>query len=488
MRRVVSLWLPTWPTDHRRRTAPDAPPPDEPLVTASHDGHRRIIAAADQAARSLGLYSGMPLAHAQAMIPDLTIVEADPDGEAASLAAAATWCLRYAPLTAPDPPDGIWIDATGCPHLFGGEAAMLADLVEKFARAGIAARAAIADTPGAAWAVARHGAAAIATISDTAAALAPLPVAALRLPADMSAALRRLGLERIGQLTARAPLALRFGPILMRRLDQAFGRAPEPITPVLPEQTISQRRAFAEPLCTADAFAAIIGKLVGEICEKLERAGKGARRLDLLFERVDTTTQAVRIGTARPSRAPAHLARLLEERLENVDPGPGVEAMHLIVSLAEPLQPVQTGTDQAPDIAGLVDRLINRLGSDHVYRAAPVESDLAERSVRLVDPLAPADDRSWPDSLPRPTRLFDPPVPVETLAELPDQPPVRFTWRRVQHRIRHADGPERVYGEWWRHSEEVWAVRDYFAVEDDTGARFWLYRNGDMRWFLHGIF
>ena len=147
-RRVVSVWLPTWPTDRLRRHRADAPPPDRPFVTAWHDGRRRIVAAPDQAAARLGLHAGMPLAHAQAMVSGLTIAEADPEGDTAALADAAAWCLRYTPLAAPDPPDGLWLDTTGCAHLSGGERAMLEDLRARFARAGIAARVAVADAPG----------------------------------------------------------------------------------------------------------------------------------------------------------------------------------------------------------------------------------------------------------------------------------------------------------------------------------------------------
>jgi protein ImuB len=536
MRRVVSVWLPTWPTDRLRRHGIGSP--DSPLITSLHDGRRRTVAASDQAAIGLGLQVGMKLTQAQALVPGLSVVEADQEGDATALAEAAAWCLRYAPTTAPDPPDGLWIDATGCTHLFGGEQRMLEDLRGRFRQTGVEARAAIADTPGAAWAVARHGgsAATIVPRGDCAASLAELPVAGLRLPEDTQQALRRLGFERIGQLAAapRGPLALRFGDGVLRRLDQALGRVFEPLTPICPPTVTSHRLVFVEPILTQEAFAEAIRSLAGSVCEALERQGQGARQLDLLFERVDGSLQAIRVGTARPARAPKHLARLLEDRLEAVDPGLGVEAMRLVVPLAERLGYVQpTGGLPAgglvaaeatcDDIAPLVDRLTNRLGAGRVYRAEPVESDVPERSVRTVPPLTPprrepplrepalratphratphrATSRQatwwWPTTLPRPVRLLDPPQRVQAMALLPDQPPVQFVWRGLRHRVRRSDGPERVFGEWWRRSSEVWAVRDYFAVEDEHGARFWLFRQGDgvdpatgdLGWFLHGLF
>ncbi len=463
-----------------------------------------MLHAVNAPARALGLYPAMPLAQAQAMIPALRVEPADPAGDAAGLGGIAAWCLRYAPLTAPDPPDGIRIDATGCAHLFGGEAGLLDGIVGRLKRAGLAARAAIADTPGAAWALARHEAAPVSVVAPGghAAALRALPVAALRLPEASVAALGRVGLERIGQLmdAPRAPLALRFAEAL-RRLDQVVGKVFEPIEPVWPPECVWARRGFLEPLLTAEAFTCAIADLCGSVCRDLEKRGLGARRMDLLFERVDGTHQVLRIGTARPTREQKHLARLLDEQLDQVDPGLGVEAMRLTVSLAEGFTRTQPaslleGRDHQPDVAVLVDRLVNRLGAEHVYRAAPVESDVPERSVRRIPPLAGQQRQTWPKHLPRPSRMLTPPQPVEAIAMLPDQPPAVFTWRRQRHRIRRADGPERILGEWWRHDGELQASRDYWQVEDEDGRRFWLYRSGDgvdpatgdLRWFLHGFF
>ena len=448
----------------------------------------------------------MPLAHAQAMVPDLTIVDATPAEDADALERLAAWCLGLSPMTAADPPDGVWIDATGCTHLHGGETPMLSLLSEHLARHGLTGRVVIADTPGAAHGLARYGGRPVAVIEPGghADALALLPVEALRIDAETAAGLRRLGLDLIGQLavTPRGPLARRFGNGLLTRLDQALGRVREPIQPVLPPETISIRRTFVEPLSTAEAFVTVILVLVGEACTRLEQRGEGARRLDLVFERVDATVQVVRIGTSRPVRDVRHLARLLDERIEEVDPGPGVEAMRLVLPLVEPLAYAQRSGGLAPgekdeaDLSELIDRLVNRLGPDKVYRLQTVESDVPERSqqpVSIYAPLAPAVPASpWP----RPVRLLERPELVETLAMMPDHPPKAFTWRRVRHRVIRADGPERITGEWWRRSAEFVAVRDYWIVENQDGRRFWLFRQGDginpttggLSWFLHGFF
>ncbi len=335
-------------------------------------------------------------------------------------------------------------------------------------------------------------------------ALASLPLDALRLPRALTDSLRVLGFEQIRDLTAapRAPLVRRFGPLLVTRLDQAHGAVFEPIIPLVPPDLIQARLAFPEPILTADALSVVIARLTREVCEALEQAGQGARRLDLLFERVDGAIPILRVGTARASRDPRHLARMLDERLERIDPGLGVEAMRLVVLQADPLAQAQavmpnTGRDAAhQDLGPLVDRLANRLGAASVYRAEAVESDVPERSARRVPPLSPKPRTTWPADLPRPVRLLDPPQPIEAMALLPDHPPIAFTWRRVRHRVRHADGPERIAGEWWKRDGEMRSVRDYFRVEDEEGRRFWLFRRGDgadpdtgdRRWFLHGFF
>ncbi len=503
MRRVVSLYLPYLPTDLLRRRGGL---PAGPLVTALHDGRQLTIGAADAASVWLGLRPGLPIGQAQARLPGLVVAPAAPDRDAASLRRIARLCLRYAPLTAPAAPDGVWIDATGSAHLFGGERRMLGSLVRRFEADGFEARAAIAGTPGAAHAMARFGALenhiAVVAPGGEQAALAALPIEALRLDAQTCRDLRLIGLDTVGSLASmpRGPLARRFGAAVGMRLDQAFGDVLEPIRPQPPSRPVASRLGFVEPLLTADAFAAVIERLVGDVCIRLETSGLGARRLELEFERGGGTGQMVRVAIARPVRDRRRLSRLLAERIETVDPGLGVEAMRLSVRSADRLDAMQVDAPFgdggfSEGVSPLVDTLINRLGADRVWRPAPLQSDVPERSVARAEPLSVGDE-TWPADLPRPVRLFDPPQPVEVMALMPDHPPASFTWRRVRHRVRHADGPERIAGEWWRRAGEVSALRDYFRVEDTEGRRFWLFRRGngldpatgDMRWFLHGLF
>jgi len=474
-------------------------------VLVGRDGQRRVVLAADAAAQAAGLRAGMPATKAQALVPGLAIQEADPAADARALDRLALWMLRrYAPIVAADPPDGIVIDSTGADHLHGGEAVMLADMVRRLVASGVAARAAVADSWGAAHALARFADHTILGIppGSSVTAIAQLPIAALRLPPEMVSDLRVLGFERIADLAAqpRAPLALRFGPELGRRLDQALGRMGEPIDPIRPPELIEVRRVFAEPIAAAETIARYIGKLVIALCAALETSGLGARRLDLICHRVDSRAQAVRVGTVLPVRDAKRLTRLLCDKIETIDPGFGIEAMTLAAIVAEPLAEKQTVTalieEPEPDVSGLIDTLANRVGARRLYRLAPVASDVPERSVIRIAPLAPETGVTWKGEWPRPSRLLSPPEPIEAIALLPDHPPVSFTWRGVRRRVRCADGPERVFGEWWKRDPELIAVRDYFRVEDDAGERYWIFRSGDgedaatgsHRWFLHGIF
>jgi protein ImuB len=506
MPRVISVFLPTLSTDRVRRRAGDtAPPPETPLILVGRDGRRRVVLAADVAAQSAGLRVGMPASKAQALVQDLVIQDANPIADAEALERLAFWMLqRFAPIVAADPPAGIVIDSTGADHLHGGESATLAILVEKLASVGLRARAAIADTWGAAHALARFDARpGLASEPGNAAHdIAPLPIAALRLASDMVRDLHVLGFDSVGDVLAqpRAPLALRFGPELGRRLDQATGSLAEPIEPIRPEALIEVRRAFPEPIGAAQTVARYIGELATQLCDALERRGLGARRLDLICQRVDSRAQAVRVGTGLPLRDVKRMTRLLCDKIEAIDPGFGIEVMSLAATVTEPLLPKQSSSiliDQPePDVSGLIDLLANRVGERNLYRAAPVASDVPERTVRHIPALAPETGAEWPGRWPRPSRLLTHPEAIDTVALLPDHPPASFTWRGVRRRVKRADGPERVFGEWWKRDPELTAVRDYFRLEDDAGERYWVYRAGDgedpltgsQRWFLHGIF
>jgi protein ImuB len=298
----MSLWLPRWPIDRRR--SGQSPAPDRPFALAQALGNRRLVAAVNAAAEALGILPGLPLTDARALHPALAVAEADPVGDAAALAKLAQWCNRYSPWTAPHGSDGIWLDVTGCAHLKGGEAALLREVVERLARHGIEGRAAIADTAGVAWAVARCGAMASAVVPPGAAraAIAALPVAALRLDPMQAVELERLGLRRIGDLypLPRADLAARFGDQVALRLDQALGAAAEPLSPLPPAPARWTRRRFAEPIATPEALAEAMRGLIEVLCRALGAEMLGVRRLVRRWRRGGDRH---RHGTAKPRRA-----------------------------------------------------------------------------------------------------------------------------------------------------------------------------------------
>ena len=314
-------------------------------MLAATVGNRRLVTAADDAAQAMGIRPGMALTDARALHPTLAVAPADPVGDAAALARLAAACGRYSPWTVPHGADGIWLDITGCAHLRGGEESLAAELVERLAGRGISARAGIADTPGAAWAVARCGPDAIALVppGGARAALKSLSIMGLRLDSAVVAELERLGLHRIGDLyaLARSALAPRVGTAVMQRLDQALGAAAEPLSPLPPPPFRWARRRFAEPIATPEVLTAAMSELLAPLCRRLAGERLGARRLVLTLYRIDGTSAEVAIGTARPSRDPRHLLRLLAERLVEIDPGLGIEDMVLAATVVETLAAVQ---------------------------------------------------------------------------------------------------------------------------------------------------
>jgi len=511
MRRVMYLWLQHWPIERRllsRRKNSGAPAEEAPFAIVADVAGRRLLATVNSAAAAAGLAPGMPLADALSFFPGLATAPAEPAEDAAALRRLAEWCSRYSPWTAPDGADGVKIEITGSAHLWGGEAALAADLMARLDCRHVTGRIAIADTLGAAWATARFAEGKSPIIlppGEIRAALAPLPVEALRLDPVTTQGLRRVGLKRVGDLSAmpRDALARRFGEMVVRRLDQSQGDLPEPLSPLGEAPARRVRLSFAEPIADPADLLRATERLVEDLVPRLAQEGTGARRLDLGFHRVDGRVERLRLGTARPSRDPRHLTALFKERLDTVDPGLGIEDVILAAFAVEPLLPEQIGlsgytpTNEASGLAPLLDRLGNRLGLAAVSRLEPRASHIPERAsdrVPVGSPRSPA--AQMPDKPPRPIRLFEPPEPVDAFWLLPDDPPFRFAWRRRRHRVTLADGPERIAEEWWRTegSGAVDAIRDYYRVEDEEGRRFWLFRAGlhghdhPPRWFVHGVF
>jgi protein ImuB len=522
MSRILCAWSPNWAIANWRRRAnangpqSDAPPdpgaagPPPPFALVETVRQVRRLSAVSLEALRLGLHPGQKATDAMALVPGLVTAEAEPEADAEALAGLVDWCVRFSPAVAADAPDGLFLDITGVAHLWGGEAELMEDFRARLAGNGLPFRLAVADTPGAAWALCRFGGdGTIAPPGGQGALLAPLPPAALRLDPESAAQIERLGLRRVSQLMEipRAPLGRRFGAQTLMRLDQALGRAAEALSFRRPPTPWVARLAFFEPISAPEDMARVTEDVTAKLCARLEAEGQGARRFEIAFHRVDGKALPVVVGLSLAGRDARRVARLFQPKLETVDPGFGVESVTICAYAVEPVSGRQARIDAGLDaavedgLAPLVDRLVNRLGPERVWRAAPVESHVPELAVRRDAALgaSPSQAAPWDREAPRPVRLFRRPEPLEQVfALLPDDPPRQFRWRGRLHEVRRAEGPERIGEEWWRREigeVSVTHVRDYYRVEDQEGARFWLFRAGlygdpdvSPKWWLHGVF
>ncbi|WP_121209677.1 Y-family DNA polymerase [Maricaulis maris] len=538
MRRHVCVWFPDWPLQRlgrsragsarplpaavsagdardkagSYRTEPSVTPPF--VLTENGPAGLRVVAA-NAAAQDQGVEPGQRFADARARAPDLMAEPVDRDADARALKALALWMERWSPSLAIWGDDSLLVDITGGAHLFGGETAMLADIAGSLARGGLTARLGLAPTPGAAWALAHEGA--DRTCLDTPDlhdGLRGLAMAGLRLTDETLTLLRRFGLTRIGQLydIDRKALARRFSSrqaaeAVLIRLDQALGRRTEPLDPIRPAPDHSVRLPCLEPLLHLDGVRAGLERLAPALSERLNQHGEGGRSFRLAAFRVDQSVAQLTVGAARPVFDPAHILRLFRDRLEQVDPGFGIELLELEAARTGPVTVVARGfgadfEGEAPDLAAismLADRITARLGDRVVRILKPVASHLPERAEALS--LYDGDLPDWRGAIPagqapRPIRLFERPETLEVIAEVPDGPPMRFVWRRIIHQVRRADGPERIAPEWWRPPPRPSRARDYYRVEDMQGRRYWIFREGlygDGRggppaWYVHGLF
>ncbi|MFT3809861.1 MAG: DNA polymerase Y family protein [Micropepsaceae bacterium] len=503
-RRYLALWFPFFPAERQKRYCGVQ---DEPLVLAGKAGNALHLTAVSRLAAGLGITPGIALADARASFPQLNVVDADREGDAALLRKLAAWADRFTPLVALSGQDGLLLDITGCAGLFGGEASLRRMAMQSLTQFGFSTRASIAGTPDAAEALARFGRVAIVPEGKDAAATANLPIMALNAGEDAMRALRRAGLRQIGDLAARAPAAFtaRFGRGLVTRLGRICGHEDRRLTPLRPPPPCRADRRFAEPLASAAALEEVLGGLLDEAAAELERRGLGGQTFEVSFFRSDGDIRRIGVATGRPSRDVIFIRKLFAERMgtlaDPIDPGFGFDAMRLSVIHTAPLGAAQADFVKPPDetaLADLIARLSVRFGQARVQGFAPEDTHMPERAARRVDALTikktpwTPPERYEPPL--RPLHMFDPPRPITVMAGLPDDPPRFFIWRRRQHMLAAIEGPERIAPEWWRQNEET-LTRDYYRVEDREGRRFWIYRRGindretpNADWFLHGLF
>jgi protein ImuB len=522
-RRILSLWLPRLPIDRIKRqlARSNASPADnDPCVVVAKQNNALQIFAVDDAAARFGLDVGLPLANARAICPQLRVFDADEVTDAKTLNDIADWCDRFTPLVALDPPHGLFLDITGCAHLFGGEAALMRMVCGALTRHGFAVSAAIAGTSICARTMTRHVHGCIVADGEEADAVRPLPVSALGADDAIIRGLRRAGLKTIGDVASRArhEITARFGAAFTTLLEQALGQGDAPISPRKPLPDYIVEKRFAEPVATEGVISATLSALAGMLVTAMAKQGKGARRLEASFFRTDGAVRAIVLDTGQPVTKAEMIDRLFRERLgalnDPLDPGFGFDLIRLAASRTEIVVQQQRDLDanvhDNDELAALIDRIAARIGGRRVVVHLPQDTHIPERAV-LAAPaqrhLAAATHAVWParaESEPplRPLRLFEKPEPIKVpFATVPDGPPHHFTWRRATHVVVRVEGPERVAMEWWKHDGEV-LTRDYFRVEDEAGLRFWIYRDGlygselvnqegkpvPANWFVHGLF
>jgi len=500
-KRFVALWFRRLITDWHVRRQPALR--DAAFVTAASEHGRMVVKAASPAAEGWGIGAGSVVADGRAVLPSLQVLDDAPGLAQKTLTALGEWCLRYTPTVAVDMPDGLVFDASGCAHLWGGERAYLQDVSAKMKAFGYDLRLAMADTVGAAWGVSRYGKltpiVAPGTQLET---LKPLPAAALRPEPDVLARLTKLGLYQIGQFIdmPRSALRRRFGEGLLRRIDQALGTEIEELQPVKPPVSFVERLPCLEPIRTATGIEVGLMQMLQGLCERLAKECKGLRCAVLTCFRVDGAVQKISVGTVRPSRSVAHLFKLFELKISALEPDLGFEAFVLEAPVVEDVSPEQEQLWEMSEsadnlrIVELLDRIAGKMGERVVHRYLPAEHYWPERSYRRASSLHEKPQSIWRTDRPRPVHLLPKPEPVGVMAALPDYPPAQFVYKGKMHGVRKSSGPERIEGEWWLEDAQA---RDYYCVEDEQGARYWLFREGryddvkatcEPQWYVHGFF
>jgi len=497
-KRFVSIWFPYLHTDWHTVRQPRLQ--QLPFVLTAPDHGRQVIRAVNAVAAQQGLAPGMVLSDARAIVQHLQVEADSPQLNTRLLTSLARWFIRYAPFAAPDPPDGILIDASGCAHLWGDEAAYLRHMQTKMKEAGYTTSTGMASTIGTAWALAHFaGPAAIAASGEEATALAALPPAALRLEKIITERLEKLGLKKIGQFSTMPIPVLhrRFGAALVQRMAQALGQIEEYFIPVETPQPYREHLPCPEPILTATGIQLALEKMLQQLCSRLQREGKGVRKLLFSCHRTDRQQVSIEASTTYPSVHVAHLYYLLSLRIGSIRAEPGIELFLLDAPVVEELQQAQqeiwetTMHSGHQALAELLDRLAQRIGATHIQRFLPAAHYWPERAIVKANTLTEIPATDWQVHRPRPIQLLTVPEPISVTAPIPDYPPMLFRYRGKLHTIKKADGPERIEQEWWLQTGQH---RDYYYVEDEEGQRFWLFRAGHYKgpsagqWFIHGFF
>lgn len=496
-KRFVTIWFPYLETD--RVTLTQKVLSAVPLVLSVMDHGRKRIAAVNPVAHAQGIRAGMVVADAKALLDNLVVLDHNDEATQQLLLRLAHWCIRFTPTVIPDAPAGLVLDATGCTHLWGGEEPYINHIIQRLNGFGLHARAAVADTIGAAWAVTRFGKTRVVPTGQQLNALCPLPAAALRIEEEVCRQLDKLGLRQVHHFIhmPRASLQRRFGEDCVRKIHFALGTEDELREALVVPEPWQERLPCIEPIVTRTGIEIGLQQLLAALCARLRNEGKGLRSAVFKGFRVDGKTVLLTIGTNKASHNETHLHKLFALKLESFEPGPGIELFVLEAPKVEDAVPLQTqlwgGAAGLQDdrLAELLDRVHARFGEGHFHRYLPAEHYWPERSVTATRSLTEKTNTPWTLDRPRPLQLLPQPETIEVTAPIPDYPPMNFRHKGKLHKVMRADGPERIEQEWWLQSGEH---RDYYCVEDEEGQRYWVFRSGHYQagakaqWYLHGYF
>lgn len=495
-RRFVSIWLHHFATDWFTRREPELR--NFPFVLRENSKGRMMIAATNYEAEKNGIACGTVLADARAVVPDLIVKDNLPERIENALKSLCEWCTRFSPIVATDPPDGILLEASGCSHLWGGDTLYVREITRRLEKMGYGVSVALADTAGAAWALARYSKSdKVVPVGLHTEALLPLPPEALRLEPEICYRLHQLGLHQIRQFIniSRSSLRKRFGATIILQLDLAQGAQMEILNPVQPVQLFTERLPCMEPIVTATGIRIALEQLVTSLCMRLFKEQKGLRKAIFKGHRVDNKIEQIEIGTNRPTHDVHHILKLFENSISLIEPALGIEVFILEAPVVEEHLPQQEKMWQSEGglddnrLAELLDRLAGKTGNT-IHRYLPEESYWPERSIKEATTLAEPVLASWRTDKLRPLHLLPRPERIDVSAPIPDYPPMLFRWHDKVHKIIKADGPERIEQEWWIRQGQH---RDYYRVEDEDGLRYWIFRSGHysdkvFHWYLHGFF
>lgn len=522
MERVICIYLPQWEIDlirrrisrrkwGKRRAVPACRLP--PMIVSVEVNQRLHVARCCPLATASGVSPAMDISEASALCPQAEVHPWQPDIYQQAMEKLVQWVGRFFPRVMIDPtphgvdagflasPHGLLIDASGTEHLHGGCRVLLCRIRQALKGLQFSTRLAAAPTIGSAWALAHYGAepAALIDSAQLPQMLAPLPVAALRLPRDICQHLSVVGIVHIKHLfnIQRSSLMERFGPHVLRRMDQSLGQVHEDIEAFTVRPVLSVTQSFDGPTTRLEVILAATEQLVHQIAEQLIQRHRGVDELDIVFTRPHHESNIKKMSFGCPIQNPHRMWTILRPCLERMHLGGGVEAIALNAVRTSPVTPQQTQISRLhtsavdlDDMRELLDRLINQWGGRCLWVSAPEASHIPECTCRKQPILNSAQCDStlprapWPP-LDRPSIVFDKPEPAQCVVLQPDHPPHRLRWRRGNYTVISRTGPERIVTRRTLISQQT---RDYFKLQLEDGRWLWVFHAlEEDRWFVHGL-